>query len=389
MMATFRKYLGAKLFLSYLLVIIAGGIALALTTKITVPTAFQRHLGMMEGTGEGGMMGMMNGTGENGTGLRRGQGSGFASDLYTNFQQSFSEALTWAALAAGAVALLLSVYLSQRVVQPVRAMMSASQRIAGGDYNERVQENGSYELGQLAHSFNQMASQLQQTEDMRRQLIGDVAHELRTPLTSIKGSMEGLIDGVIPASPETYQQIHQEAERLNRLVSDLQELSRVEAGAYELDLHPVEFGSLVKTVVKRLGRQFEDKNINLTLDVPDELPKIMADPDRIIQVLTNLLSNSLRYTHEKGDVTLGAYNEGTLLRIFVKDTGVGIPAEHLPHVFTRFYRVDKSRSRQAGGSGIGLTIAKFLIEAHGGEIWVESPGKDQGSTFIFTLPVSK
>ena len=201
--------------------------------------------------------------------------------------------------------------------------------------------------------------------------------------------MEGLIDGVIPASPETYQQIHQEAERLNRLVSDLQELSRVEAGAYELDLHPVEFGSLVKTVVKRLGRQFEDKNINLTLDVPDELPKIMADPDRIIQVLTNLLSNSLRYTHEKGDVTLGAYNEGTLLRIFVKDTGVGIPAEHLPHVFTRFYRVDKSRSRQAGGSGIGLTIAKFLIEAHGGEIWVESPGKDQGSTFIFTLPVSK
>lgn len=388
MIATFRKYLGAKLFLSYLLVIIAGGIALALTTRITVPTAFQRHLGMMEGTGEGGMMGMMNGTGENGTGLRRGQGSGFASDLYTNFQQSFSEALTWAALAAGGVALLLSVYLSQRVVRPVRAMTSASQRIAGGVYNERVQVNGSDELGQLAHSFNQMASQLQRTEDMRRQLIGDVAHELRTPLTSIKGSMEGLIDGVIPASPETYQQIHQEAERLNRLVSDLQELSRVEAGAYEMDLHPVEFGSLVKTVVKRFGGQFEEKNIKLTLDIPDELPKILADPDRIIQVLTNLLSNSLRYTHEKGDVILGATNDGNFLRIFVKDTGVGIPVEHLPNVFTRFYRVDKSRSRQAGGSGIGLTIAKFLVEAHGGQIWVESPGKDLGSTFIFTLPVS-
>ncbi len=389
MISAFRKYLGVKLFLSYLLVIISGGIVLALTTRITAPTAFQRHLGMMQGIDDGGMIGMMNGNGETSSGLRRGQGSGFASELYTNFQQSFSEAFTWAALAAGVVALLLSLYLSQRIVRPVRSMMSVSQRIADGDYNERVQERGPDELGQLAHSFNLMAAQLEHTEEMRRQLIGDVAHELRTPLTSIKGSMEGLIDGVLPTSTETFQQLLQETERLNRLVSDLQELSRVEAGAYEMDLHIVEFESLVKTVAKRLGKGFEDKNINLNLDIPANLPRVSIDPDRIIQVLTNLLSNALRYTPAAGKVKLSVSLEGNLLRISVKDNGVGIPNEHLPYVFNRFYRVDKSRSRQAGGSGIGLTISKFLVEAHGGQIWVESPGKDQGSTFIFTLPVSR
>jgi histidine kinase len=388
MIATFRNYLGAKLFLSYLLVIIAGGVVLALTTKITAPTAFQRHLGMMQGSGEGGMMGMMDGNGENNSGLRRGQGSGFAGELYKNFQQSFSEALTWAALAAGVVALLLSLYLSQRVVRPVRAMMNVSQRIANGDYNERVLERGTDELSQLAQSFNQMAAQLKHTEDLRRQLIGDVAHELRTPLTSIKGSLEGLIDGVLPPSSKTYHQLLQETERLNRLVSDLQELSRVEAGAYGLDLQPVEMGSLVKTVVKRLGRGFEDKNVKLTLDIPDGLPKISVDPDRIIQVLTNLLSNALRYTPSGGEVALGILLHDNHIQVVVRDTGIGIPPEHLPHIFTRFYRVDKSRSRQAGGSGIGLTIAKHLVEAHEGKIWAESQGGDQGSIFFFTLPLS-
>ena len=223
---------------------------------------------------------------------------------------------------------------------------------------------------------------------MRRQLIGDVAHELRTPLTAIKGSMEGLMDGVLPDSAETYHQIYQEADRLNRLVDDLQELSRVEAGAYEMDLHPVELSSLVKTVVKRLGGQFEEKDVSLIVDLPSDLPQIQADDDRIIQVLTNLVSNALRYTPEEGEVSLHASRSGNQIQVTVKDTGVGIPAEHLPHIFTRFYRVDKSRSRQAGGSGIGLTIAKHLVEAHGGRIWVESEGQGKGSKFTFTLPVA-
>jgi signal transduction histidine kinase len=386
----FRQRLGMKLFLSYLAVILVGAIVLIITTRFTTPTAFNRHLGMMAQIGgNSGGMGMMESDTGNGPGLRRGQGSGYASELYTSFQQSFSEALTWAALAAGIAALAVSLFLSQRVVTPVRDMMSASQRIAGGHYDERVQDHGADELGQLAQSFNQMAEKLQQVESMRRQLIGDVAHELRTPLTAIKGSMEGLMDGVLPASTETYYQIHQEADRLNRLVNDLQELSRVEAGAYEMDLHAVELPVLVKTVVKRLGLQFEDKNVKLTVDLPSDLPQVQADDDRIIQVLTNLVSNALRYTSEGGEVNVHASRQGNQVQVTVKDTGVGIPPEHLPHIFTRFYRVDKSRSRQAGGSGIGLTIAKYLVEAHGGRIWVESDGQGQGSAFSFTLPVAE
>lgn len=386
----FRQHLGMKLFLSYLAVILVGALVLGIATRFTTPTAFNRHLGMMAQMGNNsGMMGMMTDETDNRPGLRRGQGSGNASELYTSFQQSFSEALTWAALAAGVAALVVSLFLSGRVVTPVRAMMSASQRIAAGHYEERVQDRGADELGQLAQSFNQMAAKLQQVESMRRQLIGDVAHELRTPLTAIKGSMEGLMDGVLPASAETYHQIHQEADRLNRLVDDLQELSRVEAGAYEMDLHPVDISSLVKTVVKRLGGQFEEKDVKLTVDLPPDLPLIQADDDRMIQVLTNLISNALRYTPEGGEVTLRASKSGNQIQVTVKDTGVGIPPEHLAHIFTRFYRVDKSRSRQAGGSGIGLTIAKYLVEAHGGRIWVESGGQDQGSVFTFTLPLAE
>jgi histidine kinase len=383
----FRQHLGAKLFLSYLVVILIGTAILAVATRFTTPSAYSRHLGMMaQMTADGGMMGMMEDQTDTRPGLRRGQGSGLANELYTSFQESFNEALTWAALAAGALALMVSLYLSGRVVKPVRAMMSASQRIAAGNYDERVQERGADELGQLAHSFNQMAAQLQQVESMRRQLIGDVAHELRTPLTAIKGSMEGLMDGVLPASIETYHQIYQEADRLNRLVEDLQELSRVEAGAYEMDLRPIELPLMVKTVEKRLGSQFKEKNVKLTVDLPSDLPPVRADDDRIIQVLTNLISNALRYTPAGGAVTLCASLQGSYVHLTVKDTGIGIPPEHLPHIFTRFYRVDKSRSRQAGGSGIGLTIARHLVEAHGGRIWVESEGLDRGSAFTFTLP---
>ena len=250
-------------------------------------------------------------------------------------------------------------------------------------------DSGADELGQLAERFNQMAEKLHQVESMRRQLIGDVSHELRTPLTAIKGSMEGLMDGVLPATDETYQQIHQEADRLNRLVDDLQELSRVEAGAYELDLRPTQIAPLVETLAKRFRQQFEAKRVGLDLDLPADLPPVLADEHRILQVLTNLTANALQYTPAGGTVTISAARTNGTVQITVRDTGAGIAPEHLSHLFDRFYRVDKSRSRAAGGgSGIGLTIAKYLVEAHGGEIWVESEGKGKGSTFSFTLPVA-
>ncbi|MGE5463092.1 MAG: sensor histidine kinase, partial [Syntrophothermus sp.] len=309
--------------------------------------------------------------------------------LYLDFRASFNEALLYAALAATVVAMFLSLYLSRNVVAPVQAMSLASQRIADGRYDERVQVRGGDELALLAMHFNQMAEKLSQVESMRRQLIGDVSHELRTPLTAIKGSMEGLIDGVLPATPDTFEQIHSEADRLNRLVDDLQELSRVEARAYELELRPVDIPTIVRTVTRRLAPQFEAKHISLNMDLAPDLPKVLADEGRIVQVLTNLVGNALQYTPQNGVVGIMTQKIEHAIQISVRDNGAGIPGEHLPHIFDRFYRVDKSRSRHAGGgSGIGLTIAKALVEAHGGRIWAESNGEDTGSTFTITLPAS-
>jgi histidine kinase len=265
-------------------------------------------------------------------------------------------------------------------------MTAASQRIADGRYEERVQVSGRDELSELAARFNQMAEQLEQVESMRRRLIGDVSHELRTPLTAIKGSMEGLIDGVLPATAETYEQIHAEADRLNRLVDDLQELSRVEARAYELDIRPLDVSSLMSTVIKRLGGQAASRHVTLELDLASGLPAVLADEDRAVQVLTNLTGNALQYTPEGGKVTVEAKAVHDEVQISIQDTGIGIPPEHLARIFDRFYRVDKSRSRQAGGgSGIGLTIARALVEAQAGRIWAESSGSGHGSTFHFTL----
>ena len=371
----FRRHLGVKLFLSYLVVILVGTVVLGLATHFTVPEAFNSHMGL--GLGPGAGQGMMQG---NGTGRVA------VSALFQSFQASFNQALFLALLAAGIVAILVSLLLSRSVVAPVRILTTASQRIASGHYAERVQNAGSDELGQLAQSFNQMAEKLEQVESMRRQLIGDVSHELRTPLTAIKGSMEGLMDGVLPASAETYQQIHQEADRLARLVDDLQELSRVEARAYPLDIQPMAVSTLVKTTLKRFAAQAGSKGIELISDLPADLPPVLADQDRIIQVLTNLVGNAMQYTPKDGRVSIQASRHGDEIHVSVNDTGIGIPPENLPYLFTRFYRVDKSRSRQAGGgSGIGLTIARHLVEAHGGRIWAQSGGEGQGSTFTFTL----
>jgi len=368
----FRRHLGAKIFFSYLVVIVLGVVVLIMASQFVLPSAFSRHmLGMGMNSG---MMG----------------GQDAMSQLYLDFRSSFNEALIYAALAAMIAALALSLLFSRSVVAPVLAMSQATQRIADGRYDERVQVVGSDELAGLALRFNQMAEKLDQVEAMRRRLIGDVSHELRTPLTAIKGSMEGLMDGVLPANDETYQQIHTEADRLDRLVDDLQELSRVEAHAYQLDLHPVDISSIVQTVTKRLASQAESERVSLDFEQDPDLPPVLADEDRAFQVLTNLTGNALQYTPAGGRVTIAAKKLNDEVQFSVRDTGVGIPPEHLSHIFDRFYRVDKSRSRQAGGgSGIGLTIARALVEAQGGRIWVESAGEGKGSTFHFTLMIAK
>ena len=394
MMKTIRTHLGVKLFLSYFAVILVGILILAVTVPAVLPRAFDRHFGTMGMTAG---MGMMGGAGQGqgqGPGFGGGPGSGnvpgqgMMAELFSGFRAGVFEALTRAAGAAVIVAVVISLLFSRRILHPLRDMTQASQRIAEGHYDERVKVSGADELGQLAERFNQMAEKLGQVEAMRRQLIGYVSHELRTPLTAIKGSLEGLMDGVLPAADETYQQIHQEADRLNRLVDDLQELSRVEAGAYELDLRPTPVAPLLETVVKRFRQPFEAKRVRLDLNLPADMPPVLADEHRLLQVLTNLTGNALMYTPAGGAVTISAARANGTVQFTVRDTGAGIAPEHLSHIFDRFYRVDKSRSRAAGGgSGIGLTIAKYLVEAHGGKIWVESEGKDKGSVFSFTLPV--
>lgn len=376
-----RERLGAKLFLANLIVIFVGVIILAITIQATIPAAFNHHMG--------GMMGllMMNGMGMD---MGQGQGQGYNSTLFESFRASMFESLCYAMTASVLAALLVSWFLSRRIVAPVQTLMAASQSIADGHYEQRVQVNGEDEIAQLAERFNRMATQLEQVESMRRQLMGDVTHELRTPLTSIKGYMEGLVDGVLPATPETFDQIHREADRLSRLVDDLQELSRVEAKAYSLDLRSVAVSHLVQTTVKRLSPQARDKRIALRSNLPADLPPILADEDRITQVLVNLVANAIQYTSEGGDVTISAAQDTDEVHISVTDTGIGIPPEHIANLFTRFYRVDKSRSRSAGGgSGIGLTIAKHLVEAHGGRIWAESKGEGHGSTFTFSVKTAK
>lgn len=380
MLRFIRTHLAWKVFLSYVVVVLVGVVVLATATSLSVPAAFDRHMA--------GMSTMMSGNN------MMGNTQTLEMELLSNYKASVNEALSLATVAALIAAVLASFLISRQVVGPVQRMMVISTRIAEGEYEERLKVSGNVqsiqldELDQLALSFNQMADKLEKTETMRRQLIGDVTHELRTPLAAIKGYMEGLMDGVLPATPETYQQVYSEADRLQRLVNGLQELSRVEAGAYQLNLEPVSPAHLIETVVSHLNRQFEEKGIQLETKLNPDLPNVFVDQDRILQVLTNLVGNALQYTPTGGSVTITAARVKSEIVISIADTGIGISPDHLPFIFNRFYRTDKSRARVSGGSGIGLTIAQALIKAHHGRIWVESAGERKGSTFHFTLPIS-
>ena len=220
------------------------------------------------------------------------------------------------------------------------------------------------------------------------EVILDVSHELRTPLSTIRGHVEGLAEGVIEPSEETWALLQAEAERMSRLVDDLRRLSQAEAGQLALSPAPVSPAEVVGLAVERMLPLFDEKGVELRSAVPDKLPPVLADSGRVVQVLTNLLDNALRHTPSGGRVVVGAGAGGEAV-FEVTDTGEGLASEHLPHVFERVYRAEKSRSRSGGGSGVGLAISKALVEAMGGRIWVGSPGVGEGATFSFTLPISQ
>ncbi len=300
---------------------------------------------------------------------------------------------TWfASLIATLAALVLGSFLFRQIVSPVRHLTTAAKKVAAGDLKQRIEVKSQDEIGQLAVAFNQMADSLSRDHELRRNLMADVAHELRTPLSIIQGNLEAMLDGVLPTSPEEIASLRDETALLGRLVSDLRLLSLAEAGQLKLERAPIDLPVLIRNALVTLRPQAEAGNILLSDELPASMPLSNLDPDRINQVLHNLLANALRYTPAGGTVTVTVRLEGSNARVDISDTGSGIAADDLPYLFDRFYRAEKSRSRSSGGSGIGLTIVRQLVRAHGGEVSVESPilkrpdGSGYGSRFTFTLP---
>jgi signal transduction histidine kinase len=267
-------------------------------------------------------------------------------------------------------------------------MAQAARRMETGDYSTRVHTPSRDEVGQLAEAFNTMSGELEGVERLRRDLVANVSHELKTPITAIRAHLENLLDGVEQPDPETLQVMLAQSERLGRLVDQLLDLSRLESGDVPLDRSPVPIAPLVSQVLSEIDVARTDRGVAVTSEVPEDLPPALAARERVHQVLFNLVDNAVRYTPSGGAVTVSAHRHNGSVEIEVHDTGVGIPAEHLPRLFERFYRVDTSRSREGdGGTGIGLAIARSVVEAHGGQIHAESePGG--GSTFTFELPVA-
>lgn len=324
--------------------------------------------------------------------LQRIQGPNFQSTqaqarILEVVRYSWGRSLIWAALLGGISASTLSYWLSQRIVKPLLEMEEITRAFASGDLERRLPEYDISELTQLAQSVNHMAADIQSVEQRRRDLVSDLTHELRTPLTIIKGYLEGLADGAVEADPQVYERLTRETTRLQRLVNDLQELSQLESGYLPIYAQPMALGALLASVVARFQDQrLPEDSVQVRLELTDNLPQVQADAERIEQVVVNLLSNALRYT-EQGTVWVKCWQETTKVWVAIQDTGPGIAPDDLPHVFDRFWRADRSRDRASGGTGIGLTICRRLIELHGGHIEVEST-LGQGSTFRFWLPTA-
>lgn len=304
------------------------------------------------------------------------------------FLDAVNASLWTATLLAVGAAVLLSLFLSRQITAPMRRLTQAAKQIATGNLAQRVHETSKDEIGELASAFNAMAEALHRNEQARQQLLAGIAHELRSPLAVIQGNLEAMVDGVVEVTPERLASLHQESLLLARLITDLRDLSLAEAGQLELRRTPTDPQPLLEEVVANFASQAQAKGLQLHLELPQNLPQIMADPDRARQVLRNLLANALRYTPAGGSITLTArHNGGGQVTFTVADTGSGIAPEDLPHIFNHFYRADPSRQRASGGSGVGLAVVKQLVEAHGGRVWAQSePGK--GSVFSFTLPVA-
>jgi two-component system sensor histidine kinase BaeS len=293
--------------------------------------------------------------------------------------------LIWATLAGLLLAVLLSFLLLKRVLKPLLQMTQITQRIAQGDYSAKVPVLSQDEIGQLALSFNRMAESLQRIEQFRKKMVLDVAHELRTPITNIQGYLEALTDGVLEPSRKTFETLQEETDRLVRLVEDLLRLSKADAARASLHKRDIFLADWVEQVLDSFKDPFQARNITLRIDFPDRSIRVEADPDKLLQVVINLLQNALQYTPPGGRVKISSARLPAEIQIIFANTGGEIEASDLPYIFERFYRGEKSRSREHGGAGIGLAIVKELIDAHNGRVGAEI---FQGEIQVwFTLPL--
>lgn len=363
-----RTGLRSRLLISQLIVLSVTVIALATVSRLYTPRYFVVTLERME---------------RRGIRIQQVQGQ-----LLRGFEDAWIRGVLWSMVLGGATAGAVSYWLSQRITRPLLRMEQVTGQFAAGDFSSRVPPLEIPEFDRLGHSFNRMADDLEGVEQRRRELVGDLSHELRTPLTIVRGYLEGLADGTLAPSAQMYGRLAGETERLQRLVDDLQELSKLESGYLPVSVRAMPLAPLIARVSDRFADQLlGSQSLTLKTELAENLPAVNGDPARIEQVLVNLLSNALRHTPE-GGVTIRAFAEGNFVWVAVIDTGIGISAEDLPHVFERFWRADRSRDRTSGGSGIGLAICRRLVELQGGQIIAHSePGI--GSRFSFSLPIHR
>ena len=301
------------------------------------------------------------------------------------YLDSTNRALLVGAAGAGVVALLIGVLLSRHFLRPLRDLTLAIGAMQRGKLNQQVPVRSEDELGKLALTFNQMSAQIHRSDQLRQQMTADVAHDLRTPLMVMMGYLEAMRDGTLEATPARFEAMYLEGVQLRRLVEDLRELSLADAGELRLQRQPVAPRELLEQVQRSFEPLAAEQQVSLRLEAESGLPEVQIDRERMVQVLANLVTNALHYTPAGGVVTLGATREGAALRLMVADTGSGIAPEHLPNVFERFYRTDPSREEKHGESGLGLAIAKSIVEAHEGTICAESES-DKGTRMLITLP---
>ncbi len=361
--------LAARLFLAQVLVAVAGAATLWLVASAVGPTIFHDHLRRVAGA--------------------------VSAQTSLHVEEAFRSAsalsITVALLASLTAGLAVSAYVTHRIAVPVGRLAQAARALAAGRFDTRVTIPAiGAEFATLTDSFNAMASRLESIETTRRRLLADLAHEMRTPVATLAGYLEGLEDGVVSVDSATVGVLRAQTARLARLAEDITAVSLAEEHRLDLHLRAVPVDQLVAAAVDGVREGFADKGVGLFAHVGAGLGSVLADPDRIGQVLTNLLGNALRHTPPSGSVTVSARVSGSrdTVELAVSDTGEGIPPSHLPHIFERFYRVDRARDRAHGGSGIGLAIVKALVEAHGGEVSAVSAGPGRGSIFTISLPVS-